>query len=196
VIFHLKWNGAGGGNWAHCGGDFLRRQWPRAHFAARAQKSRQGGRPVYSEIRSNCLPEGKRRPSSQELMVLIGTPRSAATCFNGRRRCRRHVLNAAAKLFRISHRSPEVPATEKFQHKREGEGSEKITNTGARTLAGQLEKLHPDNRHARDKIRQQLQAGFLFARICVCRLTQMPDANRLRDAKLLIQVSSGLWRLP
>jgi type II restriction enzyme len=51
-----------------------------------------------------------------------------------------------------------------------------FTNTDAYTLAGQLEKLHPDNRHIRDKIRQQLQV--------------------LRDAKLLIHVSSGLWRLP
>jgi hypothetical protein len=39
-----------------------------------------------------------------------------------------------------------------------------------------LEKLHPDNRHIRDKIRQQLQV--------------------LRDVKLLIHVGSGLWRLP
>jgi Dam-replacing HTH domain len=37
-------------------------------------------------------------------------------------------------------------------------------------------QLHPDNRHVRDKIRQQLQV--------------------LRDAKLLIHVGSGLWRLP
>ena len=39
-----------------------------------------------------------------------------------------------------------------------------------------MEKLHPDNRHIRDKIRQQLQV--------------------LRDAKLLIHVGSGHWRLP
>jgi hypothetical protein len=37
-------------------------------------------------------------------------------------------------------------------------------------------KLHPDNRQVRDKIRQQLQV--------------------LRDAKLLIHVGSGVWRLP
>jgi Dam-replacing HTH domain len=59
-----------------------------------------------------------------------------------------------------------------------------------------LEKLHPDNRHVRDKIRQQLQVGFLFARICVCRLTQMPDAKRLRDAGLLLHVGRGVWRWP
>ncbi len=55
-------------------------------------------------------------------------------------------------------------------------GKREFTNGGAYTLAEQLEKLHPDNRHVRDKIRQQLQV--------------------LRDAGLLIHVSSGVWRLP
>ncbi len=55
-------------------------------------------------------------------------------------------------------------------------GKQEFTNTDAYTLAGQLEKLHPDNRHVRDKIRQQLQV--------------------LRDAKLLIHVGTGVWRLP
>ncbi len=55
-------------------------------------------------------------------------------------------------------------------------GKKEFTNTDAYTLAGQLEKLHPDNRHVRDKIRQQLQV--------------------LRDAKLLIHAGSGIWRLP
>lgn len=54
-------------------------------------------------------------------------------------------------------------------------GKKEFTNTDAYTLAGQLEKLHPDNRHVRDKIRQQLQV--------------------LRDAKLLVHVGSGVWRL-
>jgi type II restriction enzyme len=54
-------------------------------------------------------------------------------------------------------------------------GKKEFTNTDAYTLTKQLEKLHPDNRHVRDKIRQQLQV--------------------LRDAKLLIHVSSGVWRL-
>ena len=40
----------------------------------------------------------------------------------------------------------------------------------------ELEKLHPDNRHVRDKIRQQLQV--------------------LRDMGLLRHVERGLWRLP
>ena len=59
-----------------------------------------------------------------------------------------------------------------------------------------LEQLHPDNRRLRDEIRRQLQAGFLFARICVCPLPQRPDAKRLRAAKLLIHAGSGVWRLP
>jgi type II restriction enzyme len=39
-----------------------------------------------------------------------------------------------------------------------------------------LEKLHPDNRHIKDKIRQQLQV--------------------LRDLGLLLHIDRGLWRLP
>jgi len=42
-----------------------------------------------------------------------------------------------------------------------------------------------DNRHVRDKIRQQLSA---FAKL-------RRDKQVLRDAKLLIHVGSGLWRL-
>jgi type II restriction enzyme len=51
-----------------------------------------------------------------------------------------------------------------------------FTNEEVYAFARELEKLHPDNRHIRDKIRQQLQV--------------------LRDAGLLIQVGSGVWRLP
>lgn len=40
----------------------------------------------------------------------------------------------------------------------------------------ELEALHPDNRHVKDKIRQQLQV--------------------LRDMKLLVHVERGVWRLP
>jgi type II restriction enzyme len=39
-----------------------------------------------------------------------------------------------------------------------------------------LEKLHPDNQHVNDKIRQQLQI--------------------LRDAGLLRHIGRGEWRLP
>ena len=51
-----------------------------------------------------------------------------------------------------------------------------FTNEDVYAHARELEQLHPDNRHVRDKIRQQLQV--------------------LRDARLLIHVSSGVWRLP
>ena len=51
-----------------------------------------------------------------------------------------------------------------------------FTNEDVYAHARELERLHPDNRHVKDKIRQQLQV--------------------LRDAKLLIHVGSGLWRLP
>jgi type II restriction enzyme len=51
-----------------------------------------------------------------------------------------------------------------------------FTNEEVYAFASELEKLYPDNRHIRDKIRQQLQV--------------------LRDAKLLIHVGSGVWRLP
>jgi type II restriction enzyme len=40
----------------------------------------------------------------------------------------------------------------------------------------ELEKLHPDNRHVKDKIRQQLQV--------------------LRDLGFLLHVERGVWRLP
>jgi type II restriction enzyme len=55
-------------------------------------------------------------------------------------------------------------------------GKKEFTNTDAYTLARQLEKLYPDNRHIRDKIRQQLQV--------------------LRDMGLLLHIESGRWRLP
>lgn len=54
-------------------------------------------------------------------------------------------------------------------------GKTEFTNGDAYTMADHLSQLHPDNRHVRDKIRQQLQV--------------------LRDAKLLIHVGSGVWRL-
>lgn len=55
-------------------------------------------------------------------------------------------------------------------HKRE------FTTEDAYTLVPHLEKLHPGNRHIREKIRQQLQV--------------------LRDAGLLVHVQRGLWRIP
>jgi hypothetical protein len=44
------------------------------------------------------------------------------------------------------------------------------------TFTRELEQLHPDNRHVRDKIRQQLQV--------------------LCDTGLLLHVERGVWRLP
>ena len=51
-----------------------------------------------------------------------------------------------------------------------------FTNEDVYAHTRELEQLHPDNRHLRDKIRQQLQV--------------------LRDAGLLIHVEHGVWRLP
>jgi type II restriction enzyme len=51
-----------------------------------------------------------------------------------------------------------------------------FTNDEVYAFTRELEKLHPDNRHVKDKIRQQLQV--------------------LRDAKLLVHTGSGVWRLP
>jgi hypothetical protein len=51
-----------------------------------------------------------------------------------------------------------------------------FTTADVYAFTRELEKLHPDNRHVRDKIRQQLQV--------------------LRDAELLIHVESGRWRPP
>jgi type II restriction enzyme len=50
-----------------------------------------------------------------------------------------------------------------------------FTNEEVYAFDRELEKLHPGNRHIRDKIRQQLQV--------------------LRDAGLLIHVESGRWRI-
>jgi type II restriction enzyme len=51
-----------------------------------------------------------------------------------------------------------------------------FTNEDVHAFARELGKLHPGNRHVRDKIRQQLQV--------------------LRDTGFLIHTGSGRWRLP
>jgi type II restriction enzyme len=51
-----------------------------------------------------------------------------------------------------------------------------FTNEDVYVFTRELEKLHPDNRHVKDKIRQQLQV--------------------LRDLGLLLHIGSGVWRLP
>ncbi len=51
-----------------------------------------------------------------------------------------------------------------------------FSTADAYAFTRELEKLHPDNQHVKDKIRQQLQV--------------------LRDAGLLIHIGRGEWRLP
>ncbi len=51
-----------------------------------------------------------------------------------------------------------------------------FTTSDVYAFTHELEKLHPDNRHVKDKIRQQLQV--------------------LRDMELLQHVARGVWRLP
>ena len=67
-------------------------------------------------------------------------------------------------------------AHSKGQSRLTSAATREFTNEDVYAHARELEQLHPDNRHIRDKIRQQLQI--------------------LRDAKLLIHVGSGVWRLP
>jgi type II restriction enzyme len=54
-------------------------------------------------------------------------------------------------------------------------GKSQFTNEDVYAFAPELEKLHPDNRHIRDKIRQQLQV--------------------LRDTGFLTHISHGTWHL-
>lgn len=53
-------------------------------------------------------------------------------------------------------------------------GKKEFTTAEAYSFAEELEALHPDNRHVKDKIRQQLQV--------------------LRDAGLLVHTGRGVWR--
>jgi type II restriction enzyme len=55
-------------------------------------------------------------------------------------------------------------------------GKKEFTNADVYAHERELEALHPDNRNIKAKIRQKLQI--------------------LRDAKLLLHVGSGVWRLP
>jgi type II restriction enzyme len=54
--------------------------------------------------------------------------------------------------------------------------TKEFTTADAYAFARELEQLHPDNRHVRDKIRQQLQV--------------------LRDLGWLLHIGRGEWRLP
>jgi hypothetical protein len=51
-----------------------------------------------------------------------------------------------------------------------------FTTADVYAFTRELEKLHPDNRHVKDKIRQQLQ--------------------NLRDRSLLLHIDRYRWRLP
>jgi type II restriction enzyme len=55
-------------------------------------------------------------------------------------------------------------------------GKTEFTTNDAYSFARELEGLHPDNRHVKDKIRQQLQV--------------------LRNLGLLLHLERGIWRLP
>jgi hypothetical protein len=55
-------------------------------------------------------------------------------------------------------------------------GKTSFTTADAYAFTRELEQLHPDNRHVRDKIRPQLQV--------------------LRDTGLLLHIERGCWRLP
>jgi type II restriction enzyme len=61
-------------------------------------------------------------------------------------------------------------------HPLPSDGRGAFTTADAYAFTRELEKLHPDNRHVKDKIRQQLQV--------------------LRDAGLLSHVGRSEWRLP
>lgn len=54
-------------------------------------------------------------------------------------------------------------------------GKDEFSNSDVYEFAPQLERLHPNNRHVKDKVRQQLQV--------------------LRDKGLLVQVERGTWAL-
>jgi ribosomal protein RSM22 (predicted rRNA methylase) len=86
------------------------------------------------------------------------------------------VLNLARRLsVRSSGRESAHSISGKRQSRLTSAATE-FTNEDIYAFTRELEQLHPDNRHVRDKIRQQLQM--------------------LRDAKLLIHVERGVWRLP
>jgi type II restriction enzyme len=69
-----------------------------------------------------------------------------------------------------------VPAALPPVTPRRGVPTNTFTTADAYAFTRELEKLHPDNRHVKDKIRQQLQV--------------------LRDAGLLLHLGRGEWQLP
>ena len=87
------------------------------------------------------------------------------------------VLNAVRRLCAVSAPSGRnVPAALPPGTSQRDVPTNEFTTADVYAFERELEALHPDNRHVRDKIRQQLQV--------------------LRDMKLLIHVERGVWRLP
>jgi type II restriction enzyme len=85
------------------------------------------------------------------------------------------VLNAIRRLVSEG-RAPRDPNFSGQSGTRITRPSGEFTTADAYAFERELEQLHPDNRHVRDKIRQQLQV--------------------LRDLGLLLHVERGVWRLP
>ena len=88
------------------------------------------------------------------------------------------VLNVVRRLVESRRRGHETPSEKSGmgQSLLTSSPTNEFTTADAYVFTRELEKLHPDNRHVRDKIRQQLQV--------------------LRDAGLLLHVERGIWRLP
>jgi type II restriction enzyme len=88
------------------------------------------------------------------------------------------VLNIVRRLVESRRRGDETPSKKSGinQSLLTSSPTNEFTTADAYIFERELEQLHPDNRHIRDKIRQQLQV--------------------LRDAGLLLHVERGVWRLP
>ena len=88
------------------------------------------------------------------------------------------VLNIVRRLVESRRRGDETPSKKSGIDQRllTSSPTNEFTTADVYAFERELEKLHPNNRHVKDKIRQQLQV--------------------LRDAGLLLHVGSGVWRLP
>jgi len=86
------------------------------------------------------------------------------------------VLNIVRRLVNSEGRAPRDPNISDKMGRRGTPPSDSFTTADAYAFTRELEKLHPDNRHVKDKIRQQLQV--------------------LRDMGLLLHIARGEWKLP
>jgi type II restriction enzyme len=84
------------------------------------------------------------------------------------------VLNIVRRL--VTRSSGRESAHFKSQSRLTSAATNEFNTADVYVFTRELEKLHPDNRHVKDKIRQQLQV--------------------LRDAGLLLHLGRGVWRLP